>query len=300
MSDFESNDEAIVHRALTATENATRHAPPLALAIFKALICALLIIGAACAEVFTATVGFRAAFPTLSDGTSLAEAIMPMRYAIAAYMLLGHVVLRSIADRFGSRITWLLDSIGLLAIILMLLGMSVFQFTGTYGVTGSPDDHGNVSSLTGPALGTLCGSLFTVSFLGAHWAAGKLVKELPNIAASCRTRQVIADHARAIEDVLAAQSRIATRAAVIDDMAKPDALNKRAAVEAAHEVGMVTARAHELLSQRRLHGDVDLTDDDDVPMRDVPVAALEQRYEALARYDFAHFFNLLRKDNGHA
>jgi len=300
MNTIELDDDAMLRHALAIKETAKREAAALAAPMFKIGICLLLIFAAACAEVFTATVGFRAAFPTLSDGSSLADAIMPMRYAIAAYMLLGHVVLRGIAERFGTSIKWLFDGIGLLAIIVMLVGMARFQYSGTYGVTGSPDDQGTVSAMAGPALGLLCGSLFVTSFLAAHAAAGKLLTELPVVVAGWRARNVIADYEAAIDGVHDAQTRVATRETIIGELSQPNALAERAAVETAHEVGLVTARAHELLSQRQLHGDVDLADDDDAPMRDVPLAALERRYADLAKYDFAHFFNLLKKDTSHA
>lgn len=299
MSTIESKDDAMLRHALGANEAARRTAPSPALPLFKVGTCLSLILAAAAAEVFSATIGFRAAFPTLSDGTSLADTIMPMRYAIAAYLLFGHVVLRSVADRFGVGIKWLFDALGLLALILMLLAMACFQFSGTYGVAGGADDQGRIASMAGPALGILCGCLMTVSFLAAHWLSGRLLKELPEVLAGWHARRTIADQQRVIDAVHDAQARVAARAAIVEELSRPDALAERAAVEAAHETGLVTARAHELLSQRQLHDGTDLTDDDDAPMRDVPLAALERRYAALARYDFAHFFNLLKKDTSH-
>ena len=299
MSIVESNSDPVLGHALDAHEAAKREEPSPVLPMFKVGACLLLIPAASGAEVFSATIGFRAAFPALSDGTSLADTIMPMRYAIAAYLLLGHVVLRGIADRFGVGINWLFDALGLLALILMLLAMACFQFSGTYGVAGGGDDQGHIASMAGPALGILCGCLMTVSFLAAHRLSGKLLKEVPEIIAARRARRVIIEAERVIDAVHNAQARVITRAAIIEELSPPDALAERAAVEAAHEAGMVTARAHELLSQRQLHDGADLADDDTAPMRDVPLAALERRYADLARYDFAHFFTLLKKDTSH-
>lgn len=300
MNSFILDDGAVLRHALAAKEAVKREAPPLGLPIFKLSVCAVMILAAAGAEIFSATIGFRTAFPALSDGSSMADAILPMRYGIAAYMLLGHIVLRGVADRIGGVVKWLFDGLGLIALLLMLVGMACFQFSGTYSVTGSPDEQGHVAGLAGPALGILCGALFTVSFLAAHALAGKLIEQLPKVAEGWRIRRKLADDTRAIDTVQASHQRVAVREAVIADLSRPDALAERAAVQAAHEVGLVTAKAHELLVQRQLHGDATLTDDDDVPMRDVPVAALEKRYADLARHDFAHFFTLMQKDANHA
>lgn len=300
MSTTALNEDAMLRHALGANEATKRAAPPFALPLLKVGICLMLILVAAAAEVFSATIGFRAAFPTLSDGTTLADAIMPMRYAIAAYLLFGHVVLRAVVGRFGVGINWLFDALGLLALILMLLAMACFQFSGTYGVAGGADDQGSIASMAGPALGVLCGCLMTISFLAAHWLSGRLLKGLPEVHAGWRARRTIAGHQRVIDAVHDALADVTTRAAIIEEMEQPDALAERAAVEAAHEVGLVTARAHELLSQRQLHDGADLADHDEAPMRDVPLSALERRYAALCRYDFAHFFALLRKDTSHA
>lgn len=300
MNTFVMNDDALLRHALVANEAARREAPPLELPILKVMVCIVLILAAAAAEVFSATIGFRAAFPQLSDGTSLADAILPMRYAIAAYMLLGHVVLRGIIERFGRSVKWLFDGLGLIALLLMLAGMACFQFSGTYSVTGSPDEQGSVIGMAGPALGMLCGTLFTVSFLAAHAVAGKLIVEVSKVAAAFRIRGKLAIQDQAIRAVQTGQARVAVREAVIAEMSRPDALAERAAIEAADAVAPVAARAHELLSQRRLYDGIALSDEDDAPMRDIPLAALERRYADVARYDFAHFFTLLTKDARHA
>jgi len=300
MSNIQFNDEAMLSHALAANEAAKRAAPSPSLPLFKIGICLVLILAAAGVEVLSAKMAFGAAFQQLSDGTNLSATIMPMRYAIAVYLLLGHVVLRAIIDRFGGGIHWIFDALGLLAIILMLLAIACFQFSGTYGVAGGADDQGHIASMAGPALGTLCGCLMTISFLAAHWLAGKALKELPEFIAARRTRRTIAEQQGVIDAVQQAQVRAATRAAIIEELSRPDALAERAAVEAAHATAPVIAKAHELLSQRQLHEGADLADDDHAPTRDVPLSAFEQRYAAVRQYDFAHFFDLLRKDTSHA
>jgi|GEM_PF-4676050 len=293
-------DDAVLRRSAAGQEAAERLLESLLIPIVTVCACLLVIIGAGFAEFFSATVGFGAAFPTLSDGTSLADTIMPMRYAIAAYMILGHIVLRGITDHFGVSIKWLFNAIGLAALLLMLASMAAFMFSATFQTTGGSDDQGWLSGMAGPALGCLCASMFTVSFLAAHAAAGTLLRTVPALIERWRAHRRVAGHAQALKAVEGTQARIVAREAIIAEMSKPDALAKRAAVEAAREAGLAMAKAHELRTERTLYGDAALADEDDAPLRDVPQAALDQRFNDLAKYDFAHFFNMLKKDGDHA
>jgi hypothetical protein len=207
--------------------------------------------------------------------------------------------LRGIADRFGLGIKRLFDALGLIALVLMLVAMACFMFSATYQTTGGSDSQGVLSGLAGQALGALCGSLFTVSFLAAHQAAGKLWKTLPVLADAWSARTRLAEDDQAIAEVNDCRRRIAMRQAILADMEMPDALAERAAVEAAHQVALVTPRVQELRNTRAMYGDAELRDEDDAPLRHVPLAILDQLLADLKTYTSAYFFNLLKKEADH-
>ena len=189
-------DDAVLRRAQDAVESARANLKPIALDCAKAAACALLMAGAAYAEVVSATIAIDAAYPKLSDGTSTADAIMGMRYTVAFYALLGHVLISSITGRFAIGIKWLLAGLGLASILTMLLGMGLFSFAGTALTVGGDSEpsglFGLLSGMAGPALGAVCGSLFVTGFIAAHFIAGRLLVKLGVISSAHAERAKVA------------------------------------------------------------------------------------------------------------
>jgi len=292
--DIQSSERDLLADAKAAQEIKKRNAPLVVMPLLTVCGCVALLLGTAAAEVFSATMGFHAAFPPQADGTSLADAVMPLCYAIAAYVIFAHLLVRAGVHFFGKYIELVLAGLGLIAIVIMLLAMAVFQFSGTYGVTGSPDESGSVSSMAGPALGALTASLFTVSFVAAHYLTGALMKEAPVLLNAMRIQRDIAAHQKAIDDVEAAEARVTARRVVIEAMSQPDALQKLTAAEAAHEVSLVKAKMSERLTEREMLEGEDLNDHDKAPLRDVSATLLRERCDALNPFTFDYFFNLLK------
>jgi len=293
--DIQSSERDLLADAKAAQEASKRKAPSVAMPLLTVCGCVALLFGTAAAEVFSATMGFHAAFPPQADGTSLADAVMPLCYAIAAYVIFAHLLVRAGVHCFGKHIELVLVGLGLIAMFIMLVAMAMFQFSGTYGVTGSPDESSSVSSMAGPALGALTASLFTVSFVAAHFLTGALMKEVPVLLNAMRIQRDIAEHQKAIEEVEAAEARVTARRVIIDAMSRPDALRRRAAAEAAHELSLVKAKMSERLTEREMLDGEDLNEHDKAPLRDVSATLLRARFEALTPYNFDYFFNLLQQ-----
>jgi len=301
-NDLILDDDAILRRGHAAAEEARAKLATMTMSYLIAVGCVLGILAAACMEVFSATVGFRAAFPTLSDGTSLADAIMPMAYAIGFYMLLGSVLLSGLISRLGTGIAWLLDGLGLIAIVVMLLAIGLFMFSATFQTVGDGDGQGTFAMLagfSGPALGIMCASLFTVSFLAAHKLAAILLKRVEVIAAGRGERAKLADLDKANTTVVDDRRRVETSRHGVAELAKPDALRWKAASEAGRITGLVTAQAHELWASHKMMGGIELGPDDVSDIPELPPAGLAQLEQLLAdlkKYTTQHFFNLLKKD----
>ncbi len=302
ISNLVRDDDAILRRGHAAAEDTRAKLASMTMSYLIAVGCGLGILIAACMEVFSATVGFRAAFPTLSDGTSLADAIMPMAYAIGFYMLLGSVLLSGIIARFGRGIGWLLDGLGLIAIVVMLLAIGLFMFSATFQTVGDGDGQDVFTMLagfSGPALGLMCASLFTVSFLAAHKLAALLLKRLEVITGGRAERAKLAALDKAIATVGDDQRRVESGRHSVAELAKPDALRWKAASEAGRIVGPVIAQAHELCASRNMMGDTELGPDDVSDIPELSPAALIQLEKLLAdlkQYTTQHFFNLLKKE----
>ena len=296
------DDDAILRRAHAVAEAARAKKLALFMSYLIAVACGLGIVAAGCMEVFSALTGFKAAFPTLSDGTSLADSIQPMAYAIGFYMLLGSVLLHGIMVRVGSGIAWVLDGLGLIALLAMLLAAGLFMFSATFQTVGDGDGQGVFGALagfSGPALGIMCASLFTVSFLSAHKLAGMLLKRLDVIAVERAERAKLVDRDKAIITVVDDKRRVETSRHGVAELAKPDALRWKAASEAGRITGLVTAQAHELWASHKMMGGIELGPDDVSDIPELPPAGLAQLEQLLAdlkQYTTQHFFNLLKKD----
>jgi hypothetical protein len=269
----------------------------------KAAVCIILIIGAAYTEVISATIAIDAAYPPMSDGTSQADAIMGLRYSLAFYALLGHVLISSITGRLAVGMNWLLGAVGITALCIMLFGMGLFSFAGTALTVGGDAQATGLfvllSGMAGPALGLVCASLFIISFLAAHVLAGKLLVKLGLISSALAERSKVASLDREINaaNTYAAQIESARRA--IDEMAAPGALVCKVAAEMGRIVGNVASQAHEAVMTRKAFEGVDLTDSDEVPshLRDIPLSLLEQMLTDLKQYTPAYFTKLLTKED---
>ena len=296
------DDDAIRRRGSAAAEEFRAKLASMTMSYLIAVGCVIGILAAACMEVFSATVGFRAAFPTLSNGTSLADAIMPIAYAIGFYMLLGSVLLSGIIARFGTGIAWLLDGLGLIAIVVMLLAVGLFMFSATFQTVGDGDGQGvfgMLAGFSGPALGIMCASLFTVSFLAAHKLAAMLLKRLEVIAAGRAERATLADLDKAIAAVGDDKRRVETARHGVGELVKPDTLRWKAASEAGRIVGLVAAQAHALWGSQKMMVGVELGPDEVSDIPELPpagLAQLEQLVADLKQYTTRHFFNLLKKE----
>lgn len=295
-------DDAM-RRPQEAAEAARGKLKPIWLDFLKAAVCIILIIGAAYTEVISATIAINAAYPPMSDGTSQADAIMGLRFTLAFYALLGHVLISSVTGRLGAGINWLLGVVGIIALVIMLFGMGLFSFSGTALTLGGDSEtsgqFGLLSGMAGPALGAVCASLFIISFLAAHVLAGKLLVKLGVLSSAYAERAKVARLDREINaaNALAAQIESARRA--IDEMAAPGALVRRVAAEMGRIVGNVASQAHEAVMTRKAFEGVDLTDSDEVPphLRDIPLSLLEQMLADLRQYTPAYFTKLLTKED---
>ncbi len=296
-------DDAVMRRAQEAAESARAKLKSIWLDFLKAAVCIILIIGAAYTEVISATIAINAAYPPMSDGTSQADTIMGLRYSLAFYALLGHVLISSVTGRLGAGINWLLGVVGIIALVIMLFGMGLFSFAGTALTVGGDAQATGLfallSGMAGPAIGAVCASLFIISFLAAHVLAGKLLVKLAVISSAFADRSRVASLDREIKTASALAAQIESARHNIDEMAAPGALVRKVAAEAARIVGNVTSQAHEAVMTRRAFEGVDLTDSDEVPahLRDIPLSLLEQMLADLKQYTPAYFTKLLTKED---
>jgi hypothetical protein len=293
----------VMRRAQEAAEAARAKLKPVVLDTAKVAACALLMAGAAYTEVISATIAINAAYPPMSDGTSQADTIMGLRYSLAFYAMLGHVLISSITGRLAASVNWLLGGVGFIALCTMLFGMGLFSFAGTALTLGDDSElsgiFGLLAGLAGPAIRAVCASMFTISFLGAHVLAGKLLAKLAVLSSAFAERSKVASLDREINAANACAAQIESARRTIDDMAAPGVLVRRVAAEAARIVGNVTSQAHEAVMTRRAFEGIDLTDSDEVPahLRDIPLPLLEQMLADLKQYTPAYFTALLTKED---
>lgn len=289
------NDD-ILKRAQVGREALAATVEPMFMLYLAVTLCLSGLIAACFCELFSMTVAIDAQFPPTSDGSSLADTVMPMRYYIPVYLLLGHVLVRAFCDRLGRRINGLVDMFGILPIILMMGAMMVFMFSSTAQTTGG-DEQGTLAAMAGPALGAICASLAAVSFLAAHALAGKLLEALKGLIAGRKLRSQITDIDRELEAEQVLRTRMAVCQRNIDLKQQPDVLKRKAAVEAAAIVAPFAAEAHELHASREMRGPAELRDIDiaDVP-DSVSLEVLDRLRTALAGYTTTHFFNILKSE----
>jgi len=230
-----------------------------------------------------------------SDGTSLANDLISLRYPIIFCLLAGDVVLTVIPSRARAMLDGLIHSLGVGAILSLLFGVGAFMFSATLLTLGADGGQGFAGHLVGLALGVASAAMFTLSFLASHAMMGKLFEVLPVIAAGRAERAQIATGDALVSDLEAQRTRVEGLRATIVEMEQPDLLRRKAANEAGVIVGMNASEAYDLAASRRLRGDKDVEPGDHSEVPDVPLEALEQRYADLAPYTSEYFFNLLQQ-----
>lgn len=295
--------DAILRHAHMVAEAARANSQPVMLDCIKLLVCVIFILGAAIAEYVSATVAIGAAYPRLSDGSSLADAISPLRFSIPFYAVLGHVVISSFTGRFALGVKGLLALLGLTGILMMMLAMGLFSFAGTFQTVGGGDEQtgwlGALAATAGPALGAVCGVLFTVAFIAAHILAGKLLAKAGVIFAEINQRAKLSVIDRAISTVVDDKRRVDTSRHAVDQLAKPDALRWKAASEAGRIIELVVAEAQGVCLSVKMMAGIEVGPDDESDIPDLPpggLAQLEQLLTDLKQYTTQHFYALLKKD----
>ncbi len=268
---------------------------PLLVPAVIAMFCALGIAGACSAEFFSAGIGFHAAFPVKSDGTSLAPEMMSLRYPIVFCLLAGDVLLQAIPHRPSFLLNRLLGVIGMGACILLLFGVGAFMFSSTLLTLGSGDGQGFMGHLVGLALGMAAASMFTLSFLACHTMMGKLFAVFPVIAKGHAERKAIAQGDALVKSLEAHRVRMDAIGKTIAELEQPHALCRKAANEAGVITGVVAAELHDMCASRAMRGDAEIRPHDRVDVPDVPLDALKARYADLQKYTAEYFFNLLKQ-----
>ncbi len=281
----------VLARAASGIETEHSSSRPLGFAYFKGSVSLLGILAASANELFAMTVALHAQFPALSSGENLGQEIMPLRYAIAVCLPLGHILLRSAIGRLGRPLDWLLSGIGLVPIASILGGMAIFMFAATSQATGGDDGQTAIAGLAGPALGIVCAAMFSISFLASHTLAGKFLSALSTVVAGRAQRAKVADWKRELKAVDTCRTRIDAVQRTITAMEEPDALRWKAAVDAAAAVAPIAAEAHDLYDSCRAGSNVERLpgDTSDLP-DDAPLDVLDQRRAYLARLANSQFF----------
>ena len=291
---YDNHVQAIVRRAYAQVEARRAERMPLLLAYISALFFLLLIAGACCSEFFSAGIGFNAAFPTKSDGTSLAGDLMSLRYPIIFCLLAGDVMLNAIPNHLKAILDRFVHGVGIGAILLLLFGVGAFMFSATFLTLGT-EGQGLAGHLVGAALGIASASMFTLSFLGSHAMIGKLMGVLPLIVAGRAQRARITAGDALMRELEQREVRVKALRESVAEMEQPDALRRKAANEAGVIVGLVASEAHDLVASRRVRGERPLEPQDHSEIPDVPLDALEQRSADLQHYTSEYFFNLLKQ-----
>ncbi|WP_067734187.1 hypothetical protein [Novosphingobium naphthalenivorans] len=295
-----SNHDAMLQRASSQLAELASTRTRLLMPSLTAIGCAIGIVAACCAEFYSSGVGFHAAFPMKSDGTSLAAELASLRYPIILALLFGDIMLFAFPNKLKAMLDGLLSMFGVGVILTLMAGIGAFMFAATFLTLGSGDGQGAIGSVLGVALGAASAAMFSLSFLASHAMLGKLFAVMPVIATGWGERQHIAAGKALLRDVHDRQQRIVRYRSIVTDAEVPDALARKAANEAGVIVGMVMADAHDLVDSGAARGDAELGPDDRSDVPDVPQAALEKRLADLETYTADYFFNLLTKEPRHA
>jgi hypothetical protein len=288
-------DSNIESRARNELERRRAQLRPLAVPYAVAGACCVFI-GAACVtEFYSAGVGFHAAFPQKSDGTSFADQIMSLRYPIIFCLLAGDVLLQAAPSQASAILNRVIHGIGLGAILMLMVGIGGFIFCAVFLTLGSGDGQGFASHIVGLALGIASAAMFSLSFLGSHTLMGRLFAVVPVIAAGRAERAKIAAGDAVIRDLETHRARVENCRSAVSDMEKPDTLRRRAANEAGTITGMVMAELHDVCASRAAMGDAEVEPQDESEVPDVPLAVLEARAADVERYTADHFLNVLKQ-----
>lgn len=293
---LDRDGDSILRRALATLEIWRAQATPLLLPYLGVVFPVLFILGACIAEFASSTIGFRAAFPMKSDGTSLASEMMSLRYPIIFTLLAGDVLINAAPNRMKALLDSIIHSIGIGAILVVLFGVGAFMFSATFLTLGDDSGNGFASHLVGFAIALASAVMFTLSFLTTHAMMNQLLAKLPIIAQGRRERARIKAGDGLVRELHARQTRIDTLAGTIAEMEQPDGCKRKAASEAGVITGLAAAEFYDLVASRKAMGDAEVGPDDHVEMpKDVPLAALEQRLADLQRYTSEYFFALLKQ-----
>jgi hypothetical protein len=288
--------DAILRRAHPQNVALKAQATPIIVPILIAGVSAFGIAGACISEFYSAGVGFHAAFPVKSDGTSLADELMTLRYPIIFCLLAGDVILHAISGRAKRLLDAVTNGLGLGAILLLLGGVGAFMFSATSLTLGNGEDQTFASGFVGLGLATASTAMFGLSFLACHAFLGKIFGAVPTIVAGLRERAHIRVGEQLIREVEARGAHVETGRAAVAEMEKPGALARKTANEAGTITGKYQAIAHDLVATRKAMGDAEVGPDDVVHVpNNVPLSSIEERQADLAPYTFDYFLNLIIK-----
>lgn len=268
----------------------------------KALAGSALLLVTVCAEVVSAKLALNLVYPTTSAGESLADGFAGLPYTLAAYFVLGHLVISSFSGRLATGVNWMLNGLAATAIVVMLLGMGLFSLSGTLLTVEESGDASAMldmlAAIPSIALGAVFSCLLIISFNAAHVLMRKLLTKLDMIFSAHDAREEVTDLDREISTTDALSAQIENERRAIDTIAAPGALVRKVASEMARIVGNVTSRAHGAVTARRAFEGVDLNDSDEVPehLRDIPLPLLEQVLADLKQYTLVYFASLLKKE----
>lgn len=294
-TETQAGADAILRRGHAQIVGLKAQATRMSVPMLIAGVSTLGVVGACVSEFYSAGIGFHAAFPMKSDGTSLAGELMTLRYPIIFCLLAGDVILHAISGRAKKLLDGVTHGLGLGAIMLLLFGVGAFMFSATFLTLGNGDDQGFSSHLVGLALAVASASMFSLSFLASHALLGKLFGKVPTIATGWRERAHIKAGMRLIREVESRGASVEAGRNAVAEMEKPDALIRKTANEAGSITGKYQAIAHDLVKSRELRGDTEIGPNDESRIPDVPLAALEGRRADLAPYTYEYFFNLLKQ-----
>ena len=297
MSSITTGKGTGVSRALADIAQRRANLPPFLVPMLVAVACILGVSGALCSEFFSAGVGFNAAFPEKSDGTSLATDLMSLRYPIILCLFFGDVLLQAIPGWFGAILNRLLHGLGFWAILFLLAGIGAFMFSATFLTLGGEEAQGLVGHVMGLALAVASASMFTLSFLTSHALLSKLFTTVPVVAARRAERSRLRADERRIEALDGTSQRADHYASIVAELEAPGALVRKTANEAGVITGMVYAELHDLCASRRAMEDAGMREGDTSDVSaDIPLAVLEQRREDLRPFTADYFVTLLKKD----
>lgn len=296
-------DDAARHRAPDVVQAKRAKLKSTRLERVKFLAGSALLLVTVCTEVVSAKLALNLVYPTTSAGESLADVFAGLPYTLAAYFVLGHLVISSFSGRLATGVNWMLNGLAATAIVVMLLGMGLFSLSGTLLTVEESGDASAMldmlAAIPSLALGAVFACLLVISFNAAHVLMRKLLTKLDMIFSAYDAREEVAELDREISTTDALSAQIETARREISEMAAPGALVRKVAGEMARIVGNITSQAHGAVTARRAFEGVDLNDSDEVPehLRDVPLALLEQVLADLKQYTPAYFTKTLTKED---